>query len=111
MLRISPDPAADITAEWQLQIGSLLFDFFSATTATDAGGRVSYSWSGNRAGLLVGGQSYNCALRIPAVDQFATLPISFTQITGTADPSQFRDNSIAYGRAIGATTSRPGRVA
>ena len=103
VLRISPDPSADITAEWQLQIGSLLFDFYSATTATDAGGRVSYSWTGNRAGLLVGGQSYNCALRIPAVDQFATLPISFTQITGTNDPTQFRDSSIAFGRAIGAT--------
>ena len=103
VLRISPDPASDISAEWQLQIGSLLFDFSQATTATDGGGRVSYSWSGNRAGLMVGGQSYNCGLRVPIVEKFAVLPISFTQITGTNDPTQFRDNSITYGRAIGAT--------
>ena len=105
VIRISPDPASDISAEWQLQIGSLLFSFAQATTSTDAGGRVSYSWTGNTAGILVGGQSYNCALRIPAVEQFATLPIQASQITGTFDPTQFRDSSIAYTRAIGATPS------
>ena len=103
VLRMSPDPAADISAEWQLQIGALLFNFSDATTATDAGGRVSYSWTGNKADIFEGGQAYNCALRIPSVEQFATLPIQFSQITGTADPAQFRDSSIAYTRAIGAT--------
>ena len=101
--RISPDPATDISAEWQLQVGALLFNFADATTATDAGGRVTYSWTGNTANIFEGGQSYNCALRIPAVEQFATLPIQASQITGTFDPTQFRDNSISYRRAIAGT--------
>ena len=94
VLRLSPDPSADINAEWQLQIGSTLFNFSDATTATDASGRVSYSWANNRSEFIESGQRYNCALRIPIVDQFATLPIQTTELRGVLDPSQYGNNSI-----------------
>ena len=102
ILRIGPDPGDDL-AEWQFQIGtSVLLNFSAATKATVPGNRVTYTWTGNTR-LFVGGQNTACSIRIPLVEQFVVAPINFSQIQGTADPTQFRDNSIAYTRAIAGT--------
>ena len=102
IVRIGPDPGDDLT-EWQFQIGtSVLLDFSSATKATVPGNRVTYTWTGNTR-LFIGGQNTACSIRIPLVEQFVVAPINFSQIQGNIDPTQFRDSSIAYTRAIAGT--------
>ena len=110
IIRIGPDPAADVNAEWQFQIGNVLLDFSAATKATVPGNRVTYTWTGNSR-LLIGGQTIVCAIRQPSVDIFNTGAIDFSQLTGTAAPDQFRDNSIAFGRGHRRHPRRTGRMA
>ena len=106
IFRISPDPSADITADWQLRIGtSLLLTFNDATKTLDGGGRAIYSWTGNSSEAIEGGQAYNCALMIPVVELLANFDFNFSQISGLVGTTQFGDNTIAYTRAIGATAA------
>ena len=96
IVRIGPDPAADVNTEWQFQIGHVLLDFTDAFKSTVPGNRVTYTWRGNSR-LFIGGQTIVCSIRQPSVDIFNTGVIDFSQVTGTAAPDQFRDNSIAFG--------------
>ena len=101
LFRVAPDPGDDLT-EWDFQIGNVVLSFDDAAKTTVPGGRVLYTWSGNTR-LFIGGQTILCSIRIPIAEQFVTAPINFSQIQGTNDPTQFRDNSIAYTRAIAGT--------
>ena len=110
VIRFEGDPSTSINGEWQLQIGSLVLDFSAATQASLPGGRTSYTWTGNAANIIEGGQSYNCALRVPIIDQLITGPINFSQIQGTVGATQYGDDTIGPSKIIGGSLSEQAQL-
>ena len=102
IVRIGPDPETngDVNADWFFQVGGVFLSFANATKATVPGNRVTYTWTGSPR-LFIGGQTTICRIRQPLDDIHSGIPSNFSALSGTVAPEQFRDDSIAYTRAIG----------